>query len=372
MTRRNKRFIRRKARRDEKRRMFLKRYDRYDLIIDRNNLFKAADLAKRNVMWKASVQNWSIHQLLEVERLYRDLVAGRDVRKGFSRFVIFERGKKRNISAVRFYERVAQKCLCQQVLCPVYTRSLLFDNAASQKDKGVKFAMDRFTTYLRRHFRRHGRTGYVLLIDFKGYFENINHAALKRIYRQYITDVSLLTLIDRFVDAYGEKGLGLGSETSQMHAIIFPNMIDHAITEQSRGKVYFGRYMDDSYVIARERKTLLAVLERIKALCVRLGITLSPKKTKIISLKNCMKWLKTRVYLTNTGKIIKKPCREAVARQRRKIKRQVKLYEAGRLGIEELRRSFESWSGSMKRRHARLTVWNMRRLLRKVKDYETK
>jgi hypothetical protein len=131
MTRRQKRFERRRACRAVKRDLFIKRYDNFNNVCNRTNLFEAADKSKRLVMWKASVQNWSIHQLLNTERLYRDLKAGKDVRKGFSHFVIFERGKRRNISAVRFYERIVQKTLCEKVLYPAYTRSLLFDNGAS-------------------------------------------------------------------------------------------------------------------------------------------------------------------------------------------------------------------------------------------------
>ena len=96
MTRREKRFLRRKEKRESRRSSFLNEYDKYSIIFDRNNLFQAAELAKKNVLWKASVQNWSIHQLLETERLHRDLLARRDVRKGFSKFVICERGKQRS------------------------------------------------------------------------------------------------------------------------------------------------------------------------------------------------------------------------------------------------------------------------------------
>ena len=156
MTRRQKRFERRKTRRTAKRDLFLNIYDNYNNVCDRTNLFYAADKSKRLVMWKASVQNWSIHQLLNTERLYRDLKAGKDVRKGFSHFTIFERGKKRNISAVRFYERIVQKCLCEKVLYPVYTKSLLYDNGASQQGKGVKFSQDRLIKHLQQHFKRFG------------------------------------------------------------------------------------------------------------------------------------------------------------------------------------------------------------------------
>ena len=156
MTRRQRRFLRRNAKRLERRNAFLVKYDDFDIVCNRKNLFEAADEAKKNVMWKASVQHWSISQLLRTEQLFRDLKAGKDVRKGFSKFSIRERGKVRNISAVRFYERVVQKCLCQKVLYPVFTRSLLYDNSASQEGKGVKFANDRLVTHLRRHYKKYG------------------------------------------------------------------------------------------------------------------------------------------------------------------------------------------------------------------------
>ena len=311
------------------------------------------------------MQNWSIHQLLMTERIYRDLKSQRDVRRGFSKFYIFERGKKRYITAVKFYERVAQKALCKYVLYPAFERSLIYDNAASRKNKGTKFAQDRLTTFLRRYYRHYGAEGYALCMDFKSYFDNINHDVAKIISRREIKDKQIIKLVDDFIDAYGSKGLGLGSETSQLHAIRYPSKIDHVITENSPDKIYYGRYMDDSYVIARSKAVLAAILEKIRMWCGKLKITLSPKKTKIIRLRDGLKWLQTKFYLTATGKIIKKPCRKAIVRERRKLKKQLGLLKAGVMTAAEIWRSFESWAGSMKRRNARLTVFNMRRLLLK-------
>lgn len=362
MTRRSERYERRRAKREAKRAAFYKLYDDFSVLYNRQNLFNAADLAKKHVMWKGTVQRWSINQLINTEKLHRDLVAGKDVRKGFSRFVVCERGKKRNISAVKFYERVVQKCLCQNILYPLYTKSLLFDNAASQKGKGTKFANDRMVTALRRHYKKYGTDGYALLVDFKGYFENINHDVLKMKYRKYFKDKKLLAYIDSFVDAYGALGLGLGSETSQMHAIFYPNEIDHAITEKCKG-VSYGRYMDDSYIIAKDKSTILKALSVLRRWCERLKITLSPKKTMIVKIKSGLKWLKTKFFLVTGGKVIKKPCRKSVVIERRKLKKQLKMVAAGDLKLPDLVQSLESWIGSMKRRNARLSVWKMRQLL---------
>lgn len=365
MTRRIKRFERRLAKRIKRRKLFLEKYDNYANVCNRINLFEAADLAKKNVLWKSSVQSWSIHQLLNTERLYRDMTDGKDIRKGFSKFTICERGKIRHISAVRFYERIVQKALCKNVLYPVYTRSLVYDNGASQKGKGVIFSQNRLIKHLTRHFKKYGNNGYILLVDYKGYFENIDHPALKALYRKYFKDKRLLKLIDDLIDAYGDKGLGLGSETSQMHAIIFPNVIDHAIAECIGHGIFFGRYMDDSYIIAKDKKLLLKAIAIIKCFCEKLKITLSPNKTKIVNLRNCFKYLKTVFHFTDKGKIIKKPYRRNITRERRKVKKQIRLWRAGKIGAKELQQSFESWAGSMLRRNARRTVWNMRRLFGK-------
>ena len=217
-------------------------------------------------------------------------------------------------------------------------------------------------TALRRHYKKYGTEGYALLVDFKGYFENINHDVLKMKYRKYFKDKKLLAYIDSFVDAYGALGLGLGSETSQMHAIFYPNEIDHAITEKCKG-VSYGRYMDDSYIIARDKSTIVRALSILKQWCDNLKIILSPKKTMIVKIKSGLKWLKTKFFLAVGGKVIKKPCRKSVVIERRKLKKQLRLVASGGLKISELTQSLESWAGSMKRRNARLTVWKMRQLL---------
>lgn len=362
MTRRQKRYEKRKALRTAARKVFYRQYDSFDIVCDRQNLFDSADAAKKHVMWKGTVQRWSIEQLLNTEKLYRDLKAGKDVRKGFSRFTIWERGKVRHISAVKFYERVVQKCLCRNILYPVYTKSLIYYNTASQKGKGTKFATDGLTTALRRFYRRHGTEGYALLADFKGYFENIDHTVLKKLYRRIFQDCRLIGLIDGFVDAYGEKGLGLGSETSQMHAIFYPDKIDHAITEHCTGAKY-GRYMDDSFVLLPDKTTARKALNILQRWCAWLKITLSAKKTMIVPLKAGIKWLKTKFYILTGGGIIRKPYHASVVRERRRLKKQLKAVAAGAMQIAELVQSFESWAGSLKRRNARLTVWKTRQIL---------
>jgi hypothetical protein len=276
-------------------------------------------------------------------------------------------------------ERVPQKSLNHNALVPVLTRSLIHDNGASQKGKGTSFAMKRLVTHLRRHYRHHGTEGYVLLFDFKNYFGNIDHDIAKQIIRRAFDDDKIVWLTNRFIDSYYEhylkmaikkgenpdtvehKGLGLGSEDNQTIAVSYPNRLDHYIKEVLQIHEY-ARYMDDGYLIHESKEYLEYCLQEIRRICAELKIELNEKKTRIVKLSHGFTFLKTQIYLTDTGKILRKPCRKAVVRQRRKLVRQYRKFLAGELSFEDIRCSYASWRGCMEKKQARRTIHSMNRL----------
>ena len=62
-------------------------------------------------------------------------------------------------------------------------------------------------------------------------------------------------------------------------------------------------------------------LERLEVIYSEYGIVINKKKTKIVDLKHGFTFLKTHFYITETGRIIKKPCRDSITRERRKLKK---------------------------------------------------
>lgn len=363
--RRKRRYERRKAKRNRKRMEAVGKYDSFYNAISLDSLYKAAITTKRGVGWKASVKRFHITLMKHIWRLHEKLENGEDVRKGFIVFYVVERGKKRKIMSVHYSERVVQKALCQSALYPIFTRSLIYDNGASQRGKGTAFALKRLTIHLQRHIHRHGREGGILLIDFKDYFGNIDHAVLRGVYEKMIFDERLRDLVWQFMEAYGERGMGLGSETSQINAITFRNRADHYAKEMLRIKGYAG-YMDDTYLIHEDLEYLKECLERLKIVLASLGIVVNKKKTKICDLKHGFTFLKTRFYITETGHIVKKPCRESIVRERRKLKKQAKQLKAGNLTADEIRTSYASWKGSMKGKDAYRAVRRMDALYNKI------
>lgn len=369
------RYKRRKARRDSKRKKVLDAYGDYYKVISRDALSRAAKQAAKGVKYKASVQRFMLRRLTNVAAINKNLTYHRDIRKGFICFNLMERGKLRKIMSVHFSERVPQKSLNQNALIPVLTRSLIHDNGASRKGMGTGHAMKRLVGHLRWHYRRYGTEGYILLIDFKDYFGSIDHGVVKEIIAKAFDDPGIIWLTNLFVDAYCEynvkvknlpeeeahKGLGLGSEVNQTLAITVPSPMDHYIKEKLRIHGY-GRYNDDSYLISLRKEDLMRYLEEIRKICDKLKININDKKTRIVKLSHGFTYLKTQIYLTDTGKIIRKPCHKAVVRERRKLKKQKRLLDEGIMEFSDIRCSYSSWRGSMKYRNARKTVHSMDKL----------
>lgn len=377
------RHIARRKRREEKRRAKrlakLSKYDNFERITNRDALARAAEAATHGVRYKDSVKRYMIHKLINITRTSRKLEKQQDICKGFICFTLMERGKLRRIMSVHFSERVVQKALNAEVLIPMLTNSLVYDNGASRRGMGTNHANKRLVKHLCKHYRRYGTKGYILLIDFTNYFGNINHEKAKEIVKEHFTDERIIWLFNRFVDSYYEhylmegkragtpleeieaRGLGLGSEINQTVAISYANKLDHYIREELKVGTS-GRYMDDTYLIHESKEYLQYCLSEIKRMCKELDIVLNEKKTVIVKLTHGFTFLKTQYRISSTGKIVRKPCRKAIVRERRKLKKQKILLDSGIMTFEQVRCSYASWRGCMVKRDAHRTVSNMDRL----------
>jgi hypothetical protein len=225
-------------------------------------------------------QRFEANAMRNIADIRRKLMAGENVQSGFVEFDLRERGKIRHIKSVHISERIVQKCLCDNVLTPILTYPLIYDNGASVEGKGVHFAIRRLITHLCRFYRRNGfsNEGYALLIDFSKFFDNVRHDVLFALLDQHITDPRILDLVRRFVSVFGPgKSLGLGSQVSQIAAIFYPNELDHIIKEKLR-ITFYGRYMDDLYLIHADKDYLRYCLARIEEFCnTLLGVVINKK-----------------------------------------------------------------------------------------------
>lgn len=116
--RREARYQRRKAAREKKRYERNNHFDTMEKLFSYENLHEAGLHCCKGVGWKASTQSFRTQMIPRLAKVRAELMNGTWKSKGFCKFTIIERGKKRNIASVDIEERAIQRCLCHNLLIP--------------------------------------------------------------------------------------------------------------------------------------------------------------------------------------------------------------------------------------------------------------
>ena len=357
-------------------------------------MYDASYKVCRNVRWKDSTINFEENRIETILKTEADLRAFEYEQLVFSCFSIIERGKPRDIRACHINDRLVQNALCEQVLLPELTPRFIYDNCATLRGKGIDFALKRVKGHLQQAHKEYGlgKDFYGLRIDIRKYFDSIDHVALKRSAKRLIKDEKVYKLCCYLIDTfsfkltkdkepisgkayyiskkhkyerikatqfkpgrkyyeYEEKSLGLGSQTSQLFALLALNEVDHFIKEELHIK-YYGRYMDDLYLLHNDSKYLAECEKKIETRLNRQGLRMNKKKTTITRISPIhenkvrhapFKYLKWNFYLTDSNHIIQIPLKKKIAHQRRKLKKMHALWLQGKIKTEEIQQSYQGW-----------------------------
>jgi hypothetical protein len=358
------RYERRKAKRLKKKKEFLNSLPCYEEVFTFQNLYNSFNLCKRGVMWKSSLQTYESNKLINLADLHKRLLNETYRSKGFHHFTINERGKTRHIRSVNIDERVVQRCLCDNYLIPLLSKNLIYDNGATLKGKGTDFTVSRLKKHIRDYVKENGTDGYILIYDFSDYFNNIQHNKLYAILDDLIQDGKIKRLVHHFIDNFGENGLGLGSQISQITAVAFPNVLDHYFKDKCRTKGY-GRYNDDGYIICKNLQEIKESKKALFNICEELGIKISEKKLHIQKLTTPFIFLKKKFYVKN-GRVKVKIIRKTISRERRRLKKYQCKFLKGEMPYKDIENAYKSWKGSMRHYSNKYAVSNMNKLFNKL------
>jgi len=339
-------------------------------VADYDNLCESAMLAARGVSWKHDVQQYMLDMLRNCLHAKQDLLNGKDIKRGSVEFDIYERGKLRHISAVRFSERVVQKSLSRNVLTKSLWPTMTPGCSANITCRGTDYAIRRLKRQLAAYRKKHGPSGYILLIDFKDYFGSVDHETAKRHITENVDDLGALSLTFDQLDSNSDKGLALGSEPNQTIAVSLPSAIDHML-ESYPGIKASGRYMDDSYAIAPSKETLRSVLLEARRICAELNLDVNEKKTHIVKLSRGFVFLKKRFRYEKHGRVTVRPCRSSIARARRRLRKLGAMVKDGVIDRDSFEESYQSTRGQWKKLDAHRTLMEFDRLHRElVKSFD--
>lgn len=359
------RYLRRVAKRQRNKEKVSIYSDNFNLSLSFTNLYKSYKQCKKGVGWKASTQLYKSNAIYNVYVTYKRLQNKTFKSDGFFEFRLNERGKCRDIKSVTIRERVVQRCLCDYSLTPMLSRVLIHDNGASSKGKGISFSIARLEYHLRKYYIANGSDGYALLYDFSKFFDSLQHWLLKSIIARIFKDQNLINLIYHFIDMFGVRGIGLGSQISQNMALVAVNELDHYIKERLR-VVGYGRYMDDGYLINQDKNYLHFCLNEITTICERLEVNINKKKTHISKINKGFTYLKIKFQVLPSGKILKRIDPRSVTRMRRKLKKFVAFVKSGKMTLEDVYQSYQSWRSRAIKLDAYRTRQNMEILYQKL------
>jgi len=258
----------------------------------------------------------------------------------YSEFVVTE-PKRRVIRSGSFRDKVLQHCLCDYVLHPRMKDVFIRDNYAGQLGKGTLFGLNRLSENLCAFNEEHGCDGYILKCDITKFFYSINHDVMKKCIRRYFDDESIQWICDLFVDSTDGDGLPLGNQCSQVFALIYLTGLDHFITEDL-GCRFYGRYMDDFYLLSEDKTYLKECLQKIREYLKDFHLTLN-SKTEIVPMRKGIRFLGFHTYLTRNGKVIRKLTGENKRKIKKRLRVNAKLVKEGRMSEKKFYEKYDSW-----------------------------
>ena len=338
----------------------------FTIMSDYENLFNAYKDCCRGKRWKTSTCQFVQSATTNVSALQEELLSGAYRPGDYNVFKIKE-PKERIIKSISFRDKVVQRSLCDNVVSPLFERHFIYDNFACRKGKGVHAALQQTEQFMRRAYRDNGMESYVLKCDIEKYFDSIDHEILKVMVKSYIPDARVYDLLCYIIDSTCStpgKGLPLGNQTSQLFSLFYLSAFDHFVKEKLGIKFYL-RYMDDFVLISHDKDYLQYCKKKIIEFLRGLKLTLN-HKSHIFPIRHGIDFLGYHIYLTSSGKIVKKVRRASKERMRRKLKHFEKRYKEGTLKAEDISKSWNSWLGHVSHGDTYFLRKNMQQLYLKI------
>lgn len=355
-----------------------------EIVCDANTLYKAYKESIKGSKWKETTQKFSMNFLRYIFSIQDDLL-NRTLQNGPTQeFSQNERGRIRPITSIPIRDRIVRHALCDEILLPEVKKHIIYDNCASIKGRGISLQRKRFEVHLHKYYKKYTNEGWILFGDFSKFYDNIIHEIAKRELLKLFDDDEfiewLLTLIfdgfkidvsymsdEEYATCMGdtfnkleyreipknmltgekwmEKSVNIGDQLSQIIGIYYPYPIDNYI-KYVRSQKFYGRYMDDWYIMNPSKEELEELLDCIIAIAKELGIHINMKKTRIVKISSTYKFLQIKYTLTKDGKIIKRINPERVTTMRRKLKKLTMKVENGEILYENVENMFKGWMGS--------------------------
>ncbi|MGH4137117.1 group II intron reverse transcriptase/maturase [Clostridium sp.] len=265
-------------------------------------------------------------------------------------------GKTRPLGIPCIDDRVIQQCI-KQILEPICEAKFHKHSYGFRPNRSTEHAIARSMFLMNRNGLH-----YVVDIDIKGFFTNVNHNKLKKqLWNMGIKDKQLLSIIGKILESEIEgegiptKGTPQGGIISPLLSNVVLNELDWWISSQwetfetrhdyiaqsdkyrtlkktKMKEMFLVRYADDFKIFCRDYKTAVKAYNAVKTwLKERLDLDISPTKSKITNVrKGRTEFLGFRLNVVNKGKKLvcnSRMTQKAVVNTVNKLVEQVKVIQ---------------------------------------------
>lgn len=196
-------------------------------------------------------------------------------------------GKQRPLGIPTIKDRVAQMAV-KLVIEPIFE--------ADFKDCSFGFRPKRNAHQAINRIRKASRKSYwVVDVDIKGYFDNINQEKLMKLVEKRISDRRVLKLIRKWLKAGvmedgqfhdTELGTPQGGVISPLLANIYLNYMDTIWEKQFSHLGELIRYADDFVIMCKTKHQALQSINVLKSIMKKLDLTINKDKSRLVNIWN--------------------------------------------------------------------------------------
>lgn len=351
----------------------MKHKNLYEYICLDTNIYNAYLNARKNKRYRNDVMNYTDNLERNLSELKEKLVNEQITYPRYKRFIIYD-PKYRVILSQDFKDTVEDWAF-YQVINPLLIKGYIEHSYAcipTRGQIGAVLKLHEWLRYVNRYRYRREKEGlpvrdedkwYYLKLDFSKYFYRIDHEIMKKRIDKKITDKKvrkwLYSKVDNPFEKFGlpagmkpedvpydewlsDKGMPIGTLISQMLANLYNDPLDQYCKRELQIRYYI-RYQDDIIILSNSKKQLHEWHRKIEKFAnEEMQMDLNDK-TCIRPISLGVDFCGYRNYPTHI-----KIRKSTTKRMKRRLKKLMKDYNDGLIGIEQARSVVDSYFGLLK------------------------